>query len=114
MLPFAFQKHSPLLKLFNYYAIRMKENSGESRFNNHYKPLPQFCPDYTGKPLGFESMISGFLVIIVGVIGRLTILMLECLLKLIITKNNEPRNEQPINQGINQVTNQEIAHVQTE
>ena len=59
----------------------MKENSAEMRFDSLYKPIPQFCPDLTGEPLGFESMISAFLVFIIGFIMVMTILVFECLLK---------------------------------
>ena len=59
----------------------MKENSAEMRFDSLYKPIPQFCPDLTGEPLGFESMISAFLVFIVGFVMVMTILVFECLLK---------------------------------
>ena len=80
-VPFTFQKDSPYWQIFNYYLIRMKENSAEMRFDSLYKPIPQFCPDLTGEPLGFESMISAFLVFIVGFAMVLTILIFECLLK---------------------------------
>ena len=70
----------------------MKENSAEMRFDSLYKPIPQFCPDLTGEPLGFESMISAFLVFIIGFLIVLTILMFECLLKnLVVGKSLTPQ-----------------------
>ena len=91
-VPFTFQKNSPYWQIFNYYLIRMKENSAEMRFDSLYKPIPQFCPDLTGEPLGFESMISAFLVFIIGFLIVLTILMFECLLKnLVVGKSLTPQ-----------------------
>ena len=49
---FAFQKHSPYLDLFNYYLKAMDESGISDRILEKYKPLPQYCPDKSGEPIG--------------------------------------------------------------
>ena len=49
---FAFQKNSPYLDLFNYYLKAMDETGTSDRILEKYKPLPQNCPDKSGKPIG--------------------------------------------------------------
>ena len=74
---FGFQKHSPLLKIFNYYLAAMAEEGSLNRIINSYAPAPQMCPDNTGKPLGYESLIFVFLVMIFGIGLVFAILIVE-------------------------------------
>ena len=42
-----------------------------------YAPAPQFCPDLTGKALGFNSCMSAFFVLIGGATTGLILLVIE-------------------------------------
>ena len=55
----------------------MTEEGSLNRIVNSYAPAPQICPDNTGKPLGYESLIFVFLVMISGIGLVFVILMVE-------------------------------------
>ena len=55
----------------------MTEEGSLDRIATSYAPAPQICPDNTGEPLGYESLIFVFLVLISGIGLVFTILMIE-------------------------------------
>ena len=55
----------------------MTEEGSLNRIVKAYAPQPQKCPDNTGKPLGYESLIFVFLVLISGIALVFTILIIE-------------------------------------
>ena len=65
------------MNIFNYYLAAMTEEGSLDRIINSYEPAPQMCPDNTGKPLGYESLIFVFLVMISGIGLVFVILMVE-------------------------------------
>ena len=59
----------------------MTEKGPLNKIIQNYVPNPQICPSNEGKALGFENLISAFLVIISGIVSGLIILMLELIAK---------------------------------
>ena len=45
-----------------------------------YEPPPQVCEDKSGKPLGFNSSFTGFLLLASGLIVALAVLVIENIL----------------------------------
>ena len=74
---FALQQHSPYNELFNYYLREMREKGSLQQILNKYEIGTQFCPDESGKPLGFESCFTAFLALIAGMIFFSTFLKNE-------------------------------------
>ena len=58
-LAFGFQKDSPSLPLFNFHLKKMIEKGSFEKHYRQFQPQPQVCPDGAGKPLGFNSTITG-------------------------------------------------------
>jgi hypothetical protein len=79
-MAYGFQKDSPYLDLFNYMIKEMKEKGSYDKIAANYKPPPQFCPDTSGQPLGFDSCITVYLIIIAGFSVCICLLFIECLL----------------------------------
>jgi hypothetical protein len=77
---YGFQKDSPYLDLFNYMIKDLKEKGSYDKIAANYEPEPQFCPDTSGQPLGFDSCITLYLIIIAGFSACICLLFLECLL----------------------------------
>ncbi len=83
---FTLPKDSPYLSLFNYYIDQLRENGALERIFKKWEPLPPTCEDKTGKPLGFRSCLSCFLVMISGFLVGTIILGIEVLLPKITRK----------------------------
>ena len=83
---FTLPKHSPYLELVNYSIDQLKETGALERILKKWKPLPPMCEDKTGKPLGFRSCLSCFLVMISGFLVGTIILGIEVLLPKITRK----------------------------
>jgi hypothetical protein len=77
---YGFQKDSPFLDIFNYYISELKEKGSYREIEETYKSAPQVCPDYSGKPLGFDSCITLFLVIVAGIGISFGLMFFECFL----------------------------------
>jgi hypothetical protein len=96
-LAYAFQKDSPYLDLFNYFITQLKESGSYEKISQEYESKPQICPDYSGKSLGFDSCITMFLVILMGLGLGFLLLLMECLLKYFIPDlhwfNSNPSDE---------------------
>jgi hypothetical protein len=65
-MAYGFQKHSPYVQLFNHYIVDMRENGILQQILKQFATPRQICPDYSGKPLGFESCFTAFLVFLTG------------------------------------------------
>ena len=61
-----------------------------------YEPPPQVCPDCDGSPLELGCVITGWLVIIFGVLASFFVLMLEIAQKYIWKGNRNSRTRRPI------------------
>ncbi len=59
-LAFALQKDSPFLEIFNYFLLKMMEVGEIKRITEKYTTFSQECPNYSGKPLGFNSCVTAF------------------------------------------------------
>ena len=59
----------------------MKESGILDGYIKSFKPPPQFCPNYSGKPLGFPSVIFIFLVMSAGLISSFVLLVIEAFFK---------------------------------
>ena len=96
---YGFQKGSPYVNLFSYYLKYMEEKGISQKILEKYEPPPQFCPDKSGKPLGFDSCITGFLFIAGGLISALAMIVIEMIMSKIfgfnISKVNEKVTVQP-------------------
>ena len=57
---YGFQMNSPYLGPFNYYLKEMREKGPLRNILEKYETRPQVCPDYSGRPLGFESCFTGW------------------------------------------------------
>ena len=75
----AFQKHSPLVPLFNYYLKTMDEQGITQKIFAKYEATPQECPNYNGLPLGFDNCIAAFFVLIGGLFMGFCLFLLEIL-----------------------------------
>ena len=78
-LGWAFQKHSPLVPLFNYHLKTMDEQGITQKIFAKYEATPQECPNYNGLPLGFDNCIAAFFVLIGGLFLGFCLLPLEIL-----------------------------------
>ena len=67
---YGYQKHSPYQGLFDYYIKEMKETGALKKILNKYETDTPVCPDGSGKPLGFESCFTAFLVLLSGIIKK--------------------------------------------
>ena len=63
---YGYQKHSPYQGLFDHYIKEMKEKGSLKQILNKYETDTPVCPDGSGKPLGFESCFTAFLVLLSG------------------------------------------------
>ena len=61
---YGFQKDSPYLGLFNHYLKEMREKGALKKILNKWESGGQVCPDMSGKPLGFASSFTAFLVLL--------------------------------------------------
>ena len=77
---YGFQKDSPFLPLFNYYLKEMKEKGSLKQIQTKYDPQPQFCPDFSGKPLGVGAVFTAFGVLFFGICAALILFCLEKIL----------------------------------
>ena len=80
---FGLPKNSPFLPLINYHLLKMEEVGALIQIFKKYEPTPQFCPDYTGKALGFNSSFSAFSVWLCGAILAVALFSIEIFSKLI-------------------------------
>jgi len=74
---FGFQKNSPLLGLFNYHIRQMREAGTLKRIFNLHISQDQECPDFAGKPLGFTSCFTAFIIFVGGIGLAALIFILE-------------------------------------
>ena len=74
---YGFQKDSPFLPLFNYYLKEMKEKGSLKQIQAKYDPQPQFCPDFSGKPLGVGAVFTAFGVLFFGLCVALILFCIE-------------------------------------
>ena len=66
----------------------MEEEGILAQINNKYESPSPVCPDMSGKPLGYESCIVAFLVLLGGIGICLILMVVECFSKW--TKVNIP------------------------
>jgi hypothetical protein len=85
---YGFQKDYPYLDLFNYFLSELKESGAYDKILKNYEPLKQVCPDYSGLPLGFDSCISLFLVILAGLAACFCLFFMECILNYLYPQLN--------------------------
>ena len=86
---FTLPKHSPYLELVNYSIDQLKETGALERILKKWKPLPPMCEDKTGKPLGFRSCLTSFLVMIIGAGLGIIILCIEVVLPMVTDPNKK-------------------------
>ena len=60
-ITWGFQKYSPYLPLFNYHLKKMEEQGSLQKHLKKFQSPPQVCPDGAGKPIGFNSSLTAFL-----------------------------------------------------
>jgi hypothetical protein len=77
---FGFQKDSPYVDLFNYFLTELKEMGVYDEIATKYQQPPQFCPDYSGQSLGFDSCIALFMVVGAGLFASICLFLIECIL----------------------------------
>ena len=58
----------------------MKEKGSLKQIQTKYDPQPQFCPDFSGKPLGVGAVFTAFGVLFFGICIALIIFCLEKIL----------------------------------
>jgi hypothetical protein len=58
----------------------LKEKGTYDKIAANYEPQPQICPDMSGQPLGFDSCITLFLIILAGLSACICLLVTECFL----------------------------------
>jgi hypothetical protein len=87
-LAYGFQKDSPYLDLFNYMIKEFKVKGTYDKIAVNYESQPQTCPDSSGQPLGFDSCIILFLIILAGFSACICLLFIECMLHYFISINN--------------------------
>jgi hypothetical protein len=101
---YGFQKDSPYLGIFNYFIFELKQMGSYEKIAQKYEHKPQICPNYSGKALGFDSCVTMFLVILMGLGLGFLLLSLECLLKYFIPDLNwfksDPTDESSEVQGL--------------
>ena len=71
------QKDSPYYGIFNHYIHSKRQDGTLKKIMNSYKPPPQKCPDYSGKPSSLYSCFTAFVVIISGIVTSIVIFSLE-------------------------------------
>ncbi len=76
---YGFQKDSPYLGIFNYYLKDMREKGTLKQIQKKFESQPQVCPDYSGKPLGFDSCFTAFCVLLFGMAVGFLFWICECL-----------------------------------
>jgi len=81
---FGFQKDSPLLGPFNFYIRQMRERGALNQIIKKYKAQPQACPDFSGKPLGFENCFTAFAIVLGGFSFALLLYLMEMLNKVLL------------------------------
>ncbi len=79
VVAFAFQKNSPYVGVFGHFIKEMREKGTLSRILDGVNYHHQKCPDYSGKPMGFDSCLSPFFVLAFGLIACIVAFILECL-----------------------------------
>jgi hypothetical protein len=97
---YGFQKYSPYLDIFNYFIIQLKESGSYKKINIKYVSKPQICPDYSGKSLGFNSCVTMFLVILMGLGLGFLFLLIECHLKYFIPDLNWFNSNPPAEESL--------------
>ena len=75
----AFQKDSPYSKLFGYYMRKMRERGELRKLLNVpvNEVQQQDCPGQSGKPIGFDSCLAAFLILISGMTSGFVLICLE-------------------------------------
>ena len=76
-LGWAVQKQSPLAGTFTYHISKLKEIGTISRYAQAYKTFDQFCPNFSGKPISTNQVLTAFVILLFGVIGCMLLLILE-------------------------------------
>lgn len=56
---YGFQMNSAFLGPFNYFLKQMRERGALKKILEKYESRPQVCPDYSGRPLGFDNCFTG-------------------------------------------------------
>jgi hypothetical protein len=65
------------LDLFNFYLKELREKGILMEIHKKYDSPDQFCPDYSGKSLGFNSCVTAFVILIVGLCFALFLFSIE-------------------------------------
>jgi hypothetical protein len=101
-IPYAygFQKDSPYLDLFNHLIIQLIESGSYKKISRKYESKPQICPDYSGKSIGFNSCVTMFLVMLMGLGLGFLLLLLECHLKYFIPDLNWFNSNPPTEESL--------------
>lgn len=74
----AMAKNSPFLELINHQLSVFKESGVIDQIRSKYEPHPQVCPDYSGQPLGMNSVFAAFVPLIVAALFALFFMLFEC------------------------------------
>jgi hypothetical protein len=67
--------------IFNYFITQLKESGSYEKISKKYESQPQISPDYSCKSIGFDSCVTMFLVIVMGLGLGFLLLLFECILK---------------------------------
>ena len=75
--------------MFNFHIDKLIETGALERIFKKWEPLPPTCEDATGQPLGFNSCLTCFLVMIGGAGLGIIILGIEFVLPMIANPNKK-------------------------
>ena len=56
---FGFQSNSPYIGPFNFFIKQMIEKGSMKNIVEKHQNKPQVCPDFSGKPMGFNNCFMG-------------------------------------------------------
>jgi hypothetical protein len=65
------------LDLFNFYLKELREKGVLKQILKKHESPSQFCPDYSGKSLGFGSCFTAFVILIAGLCFALCLFTVE-------------------------------------
>lgn len=85
---FALQKHSPLLELFNYSLLRLKENGLMEKIVKKWisSGSSKDCHWMDDSRLGLEPMFSIFLILLLGIGSSCGLFLGEVIFKMLLSK----------------------------
>ncbi len=73
---YAFQKDSQYEPIFSYYLKELRESGSLKKVFNVVAGSPQ-CPDQSGSPIGFDSCLTAFLALLLGLLSGLILICFE-------------------------------------